>query len=90
MPPSDYLSETMEEDLRLGVIDLFSGAGGMSLGFKKAGFDVICGVEIERCAAETYSKNFASAKTFNQDISFVMLQIIKVVLKLLCSILHMH
>lgn len=37
MPPANYLSQTMEEGQRLGVIDLFSGAGGMSLGFKKAG-----------------------------------------------------
>ena len=43
----------------------------MSLGFKKAGFNVICSVEIERHAAETYSKNFPSAKMLNQDISSI-------------------
>ena len=71
MQPNDYLSESMEKDCSLGVIDLFSGAGGMSLGFKKAEFDIICGVEIERRSAETYSKNFPYAKMLNQDIGSV-------------------
>ncbi|MEM7678875.1 MAG: DNA cytosine methyltransferase, partial [Myxococcota bacterium] len=38
-------------------IDLFAGAGGMSLGFEQAGFDVAAAVEIDpvHCAAHAYN-----------------------------------
>ena len=40
------------------LVDLFAGAGGMSLGFKRAGFDPIYAVEWEKDAAATYAANF--------------------------------
>lgn len=40
------------------VIDLFSGAGGMSLGFGRAGFDISLGVEQSDSAIQTYRENF--------------------------------
>lgn len=39
------------------VVDLFSGCGGMSLGFQLAGFDVIEGFDNWPCAVDTYRKN---------------------------------
>lgn len=40
------------------VIDLFSGAGGMTLGFQKAGFKPVLAVEREPDFAATYRENF--------------------------------
>lgn len=40
------------------VIDLFSGCGGMSLGFQNAGFTVIAAYDNWLPAVETYKKNF--------------------------------
>ena len=40
------------------VIDLYAGAGGLSLGAARAGFTVTAAVELEPHAIETHSKNF--------------------------------
>lgn len=39
-------------------IDLFSGAGGLALGFEQAGFKSVWAVEIDSDAADTYELNF--------------------------------
>ena len=39
------------------VVDLFSGCGGLSLGFQFAGFDVIHGFDNWQCAVDTYTAN---------------------------------
>lgn len=39
------------------LISLFSGAGGLDLGFKKAGFDVVIANEFDKTIWETYEKN---------------------------------
>lgn len=36
------------------VVDLFSGAGGLSIGLEAAGFEPVFGVELDRDSAETY------------------------------------
>jgi DNA (cytosine-5)-methyltransferase 1 len=41
------------------VLDLFSGAGGMSLGFKMAGYQIGLGVEKEKLAYKTHCHNFS-------------------------------
>jgi len=38
-------------------IDLFSGAGGLSLGFENAGFSVVYALEKDKYATETYKRN---------------------------------
>jgi DNA (cytosine-5)-methyltransferase 1 len=40
------------------VIDLFCGCGGFSLGFQRAGFEIIGGVEIDPEAHATHSMHF--------------------------------
>lgn len=42
------------------VIDLFAGAGGMTLGFRQAGFVPILAVEREEDFAATYAENFGN------------------------------
>ncbi len=39
-------------------IDLFAGAGGLSLGFEQAGFDVVAAVEIDPVHASAHKFNF--------------------------------
>jgi DNA (cytosine-5)-methyltransferase 1 len=40
------------------VLDLFAGCGGISLGFNKAGFDIVGAVEFDDHAAKTHALNF--------------------------------
>ncbi|MCC5808527.1 MAG: DNA cytosine methyltransferase [Opitutales bacterium] len=47
----------MKSDRPIGV-DLFAGAGGLSLGFEQAGFDVPAAVEIDPVHASVHHYNF--------------------------------
>ena len=51
------------------VADLFSGVGGLSLGFRQAGFAVAFAIEHDKEIAEAYSRNDSSAVMFNEDIT---------------------
>ena len=53
--------------IMLGV-DVFSGAGGLSLGAEMAGIDVKFAVEVWPSAAATYRKNHPRATVINEDI----------------------
>lgn len=49
-------------------IDLFSGAGGMSLGFENAGFKNIFSLEYDKEFAKTYQENFPDTNLIIKDI----------------------
>jgi DNA (cytosine-5)-methyltransferase 1 len=49
-------------------VELFSGAGGMSLGAEMAGVEIKLSVEIDIHAAATFKQNHRNATVLNQDI----------------------
>jgi DNA (cytosine-5)-methyltransferase 1 len=49
-------------------VDLFAGAGGLSLGFEQAGFDVVAAVEIDPVHAAVHKFNFPDCATICRDI----------------------
>ena len=49
-------------------IDIFSGAGGLSLGAERAGFQVKLAVEKDRSAADTYRFNHRNTLVLEEDI----------------------
>jgi len=51
------------------VLDLFSGAGGMSLGFAEAGFHISAAVDNWQDALDTLRHNHPDIKTANIDLS---------------------
>lgn len=54
---------------KFSTIDLFCGAGGLSLGFKKAGFEILVGIDNDTSALETYKNNFKNAQSILCDLS---------------------
>lgn len=57
--------------MSLKCIDLFSGAGGFSVGLKKAGFNIVGAVEVTEIYAKTHAINFPEAKTISKDIRLI-------------------
>ncbi|HEG0497434.1 TPA: DNA cytosine methyltransferase [Campylobacter jejuni] len=55
----------------MNVVDLFSGCGGFSLGFKQSGFNIIKAVEFDKTIAKSYMANHPQTLMINEDISKV-------------------
>ncbi|WP_205703874.1 DNA cytosine methyltransferase [Candidatus Chloroploca sp. Khr17] len=62
--------ESSSQKVEPTVLDIFCGAGGMSLGFKNGGCQILGGIDQNRYAIDTHHKNFPSAalKLPPQDI----------------------
>lgn len=50
------------------VVDLFSGAGGLSRGFYDAGYDVVLGVDFDEAALKTFKANHGNAESMKLDL----------------------
>lgn len=50
------------------LVSLFSGAGGLDLGFSKAGFDIVWANEYDKDIWETYEKNHSKTKLDRRSI----------------------
>jgi len=63
------ISTFMKRKIKPIGIDLFCGVGGLSLGFKQAGFDVAASVDNDPTNIEMYSKNFPGSTCILADIA---------------------
>jgi DNA (cytosine-5)-methyltransferase 1 len=54
------------------IASFFSGAGGLDLGFKKAGFDIIWANEYDKTIWETFEYNFPSTTIDKRSITKVL------------------
>lgn len=62
-------SKMVKKIRKYNVIDLFSGAGGFSLGFKNSGyFDILLSIDNNKSLSETYEKNFKDVRHLTRDI----------------------
>jgi DNA (cytosine-5)-methyltransferase 1 len=55
--------------MKLNVIDLFSGCGGLSKGFEEAGFNILLGIDNDKDALATFEQNHHNSKAVNIDLS---------------------
>ena len=54
---------------KIKVLDLFSGCGGLSLGFKMAGFEISGAIDNDADSIQTFKKNFKKSKSLIKDIN---------------------
>ncbi|MCX6022489.1 MAG: DNA cytosine methyltransferase [Chloroflexi bacterium] len=57
----------MEQIISPRTVDIFAGAGGLSLGLQMAGWKTIAAIEIDRSAVATYRQNFPDVSVIAAD-----------------------
>lgn len=65
---------------RYNIIDLFCGAGGLSYGFERAGFNVLLGIDNDAAALRTFELNHNNSKSICGDITQISYEQIKKVI----------
>lgn len=51
------------------IVDLFAGAGGLSLGAARAGFEIAAAVELDPFAIDTHTRNFPEVAHIAEDVA---------------------
>ena len=64
----DRVSDESSMKDRPTAVDLFAGAGGMSLGFEQAGFDMLAAVELDPIHAAVHHFNFPKTATVARSV----------------------
>ena len=54
--------------MKLKIASFFSGAGGLDLGFEKAGFEIVYANEYDKAIWKTYEKNFPDTQLDKRSI----------------------
>jgi DNA (cytosine-5)-methyltransferase 1 len=54
---------------RLPVVSLFSGSGGLDLGFANAGFTPVLAIDANAAACRTYERNHVGTRVLKRDLS---------------------
>ena len=62
------LEKKNENNEKFTVLDLFSGAGGLSRGFLDAGYNVVLGVDFDDMALKTFKSNHGNAEAMKLDL----------------------
>ncbi len=70
LPPLVDATPALPTNDQHTVVDLFCGAGGMSLGFESAGFRTLLGVDFDQWACQTFAANIP-ARMIVQDLNEV-------------------
>ena len=65
---NEKVKKRKEPRMAYTVLDLFSGAGGLSRGFFDAGYDVVLGVDFDEAALETFKNNHGKAEAMKLDL----------------------
>lgn len=59
----------MPQQAKPKALDLFCGCGGISAGLRRAGFEVVAGVDIEAKYISTFQHNFRDARALHADMT---------------------
>ena len=73
IPKFTSISKKLKKDnvskTNLTCVDLFSGIGGISIGFEKAGFKTLFGADFDESVSKTHKHNFPNIDFINSDLS---------------------